>query len=73
MASPISSITEVCGDAVLYFNPFDYKEIKNRILQIHYDKGLYNSLKAKGEQRFDFITNEQNKDLVQFVEWICEL
>lgn len=73
LASPISSITEVCGDAVLYFNPFDYKEIKNRILQIHYDKNLYQNLKEKGVKRFDFITKKQNADLVQFVDWICEL
>ena len=73
LASPISSITEVCGDAVVYFNPFDYKEIKNRILQVHYDKQLYQSLKVKGAERFDYITKKQNKDLTDFVEWICEI
>lgn len=73
LASPISSITEVCGDAVAYFNPFDYKEIKNRILQIHYDQDLYRRLKEKGTERFDYITKKQNKDLTDFVEWICRL
>lgn len=73
LASPISSITEVCGDAAVYFNPFDYKEIKNRILQIHYDKQLCQSLKEKVAERFEYITKKQNKDLKEFVEWICEL
>lgn len=73
LASPISSITEVCGDAVVYFNPFDYKELKNRILQILYDKQLYQSLKVKGAERLNFITRKQNKDLTDFVDWICEL
>lgn len=72
LASPISSITEVCGDAVLYFNPFDYMEIKNRILQILYDKELYKSLQVKGGERFEYITKRQREDLQNFVAWICE-
>jgi glycosyltransferase involved in cell wall biosynthesis len=31
--SAITSTTEVYGDAVLYFNPYDINEICNRILQ----------------------------------------
>lgn len=31
--SAISSVTEACGDAVLYFNPFDIQEMKVRILE----------------------------------------
>lgn len=32
ITSPICSIPEVCGDAVYYANPYDLKEIQNRIL-----------------------------------------
>jgi len=33
-ASAITSVTEVCGDAALYFNPYSLEEIKIRILQL---------------------------------------
>ena len=34
ICSAITSTTEICGDSVLYFNPYSIDEIKNRILMM---------------------------------------
>ncbi len=72
LASPFASIYEVCDNAALYFNPLDYKEIKNRIIQITYNKSLYQHYQTVGKQRAEMIHRQQDKDLVELVDWICE-
>jgi glycosyltransferase involved in cell wall biosynthesis len=52
LASSLSAIPEVCGDAAVYFDPCSPQEIRNRILQIDHDRGLYDELVKKGEVRF---------------------
>jgi len=71
LASPFASIPEVCGDAVLYFNPFSTEEIKNRILMIC-DKEIYNVMSERGVSRFDTIKNKQKKDLEKLIDYIFE-
>ncbi len=73
LASPFSSIYEVCDNAVLYFNPLDYKEIKNRIIQITYNKSLYQHYQTIGKQRAEVIHRQQDKDLKAMMEWLCSL
>ena len=72
LASPFSSIYEVCDNAALYFNPLDYKEIKNRILQIVYDESLYRHYQELGKQRASVIHVKQDQDLKAMVDWICQ-
>jgi len=69
-ASPISSISEVCGDAALYFNPFDYKEIKGRILRLLTDNRCHEDYSKRGLKRFECITIRQKKDLSALVDYI---
>lgn len=73
LASPFASIYEVCDNAALYFNPLDYKEIKNRIIQITYNQSLYKQFKVKGMRRAEIIRAQQDKDLRELVDWICNL
>lgn len=75
VVSAITSIPEVCGDAALYFNPLDYKEIKNRLLMITEDN-LYKKLSQKAVERYNYVTKKQNDDLKRLIAWIvskCEL
>lgn len=72
LASPFASIYEVCDNAALYFNPLDYKEIKNRILQIVYSPSLYRHYQELGRKRAETIQAKQDKDLKAMVDWICE-
>ena len=38
IVSAVCSLTEICGNVPYYINPFDVKEIENRILQAHINK-----------------------------------
>ena len=69
IASAITSIPEVCGDAAIYFNPFDYREIKNRILMLT-DKGFYSECSEKACIRYKIISEKQEDDLNALIHWI---
>lgn len=70
VAAADTSIPEVCGDAVLYCNPTDYKEIKTRILRLLDDKDCYTTCSTKGLERYDVIKERQDTDLVAFADYI---
>lgn len=59
LASAISSVTEVCADAVIYFNPFSIGEIKTRILSIYYDAEMRKSCIEKGKFKYKEIVELQ--------------
>ena len=46
-----TSLPEIAGDAAIYCNPFDIESIKNRMLKLVKDEGLYNSLSSNGLTR----------------------
>ncbi|MCH5228170.1 MAG: glycosyltransferase, partial [Muribaculaceae bacterium] len=69
LASAVTSIPEICGDSVLYFNPYQEFEIANRILQIE-DVNIRNQFSVKALQRFNIIKNQQDKDLQSLAEEI---
>lgn len=66
IASPFTSITEICGDAVLYCNPTSIPEIKNRILQL-FDGANYERLQLKGILKFEEILKRQENDLKKLI------
>jgi glycosyltransferase involved in cell wall biosynthesis len=51
IASSIPSLIERCGDAALYCNPNDPREIADRIRQLADDEGLWSSLSRRGVER----------------------
>lgn len=69
LASPLTSITEVCGGASLYFNPFDIEEIKNRIL-MSLSPDIYEQKKQESLHRYAYIKAKQDSDLVKMCNWI---
>lgn len=72
VASGISSIPEICGDGVIYFNPFCTKEIKNRILQV-LDSEIYNTFSKKGYERYLLINERQKNDLRDFIQYLRQI
>lgn len=50
MSSNLSSLSEVGGDAVLYFNPLDVEDIKNKMLYVATDSKIRDELIVKGKQ-----------------------
>lgn len=69
LSSTFTSITEVCGGASLYFNPFDIDEIKNRIL-MSLDYEIYKTKKEESLLRYKFIKDKQDQDLIKMCNWI---
>lgn len=69
--SAISSITEVCGNAVLYFNPFDLNEINNRILE-SFDKDIIDRKKHIMIEQYRYISKYQIKSLEKIVKIILD-
>lgn len=65
-----SSVFEICGDSVLYFNPFSVKEIKTRILTILFNSEVYENMKFKSQKRYSEISQRQDKDLSKLVKEI---
>ena len=68
-ASGTSSIPEICGDAVLYFDPYSISEIKNRIIQL-LNSDIYNKLKKKKKKQYEFISSKQKKDLELLADYL---
>ncbi|MDE5968989.1 MAG: glycosyltransferase, partial [Muribaculaceae bacterium] len=71
-ASGVCSIPEVCGDAVLYFNPMDIAEISNRILQLT-DPDIRKQLHKAGLERYQIVTERQNSDLEKLARYISNI
>lgn len=67
-----SSVTEVCGDAALYVNPYSCQEIENRCLQL-FDNTIYDALKKKAVIRYEIVFKQQKMHLKQFSEYIQNL
>jgi len=57
-----SAVTEVCGDAVLYFNPFDETEMGIRVSQ-SFDNEIRKEKNEKMAVRYEFISKKQENDL----------
>lgn len=69
ITTAFSSIPEICGDAVLYSNPYSIEEIANRILQLE-DEKLYSVLKEKSMERYNWILGKQIQDLDALIDYI---
>ncbi|MDP2873691.1 MAG: glycosyltransferase family 1 protein [bacterium] len=52
IAANASCLPEVCDDAALYFNPWEPKDLAEKILQVLDDSFLANDLREKGRKRF---------------------
>jgi glycosyltransferase involved in cell wall biosynthesis len=64
-----SAITEICGDSVLYFNPYDDVEMGIRVLQ-SFDENIRREKIEKMKTRYALIRERQDRDLNTLVELI---
>jgi len=71
LSSPFTSISEICSDAALYFNPFSQEEIAARILAVS-DEKIYDELSQKSLRQYERITARQNTDLDALIDFICK-
>ena len=58
ICSGTTSLPEVAGDAALYIDPYDYKDIRNKISAVLKDPELRKSMIEKGKKRVEFFSPE---------------
>lgn len=69
LTSSHTSIPEVCGNAVLYFNPYSIEEIMARILLICKQE-KHDDLSRRAKERYDLVTKKQCADLDGLINYI---
>ena len=70
LTSNYSFAADICGDAALYFDPLDAKDIAEKILKLKDDKKLYDELIKIGKERLkDFEASRSRAE--KYLE-ICE-
>jgi len=69
LASPLSSIPEVCQGAAIYFNPFSVDEIMNRILLIT-DETRHSKYSDLALKQFEIIKKRQDEDLDKLIDYL---
>ncbi len=67
--SAVSSIPEICGNAVLYFNPMRIEEIENRILQ-SFDKDIVAEKSSEMNSQYQQVNRRQKEDLEKLTEFL---
>ena len=70
-ASGTTSVPEVCGDAVLYFDPYSVSEIRNRLVQLM-DARIYADFAARAPKRYAEVHARQVADLERAVDFILD-
>ncbi len=58
ICSNVSSLPEVAGDAALYVNPYQFSEIRDRLMEVISNEQLRQQMIEKGRQRVDFFSQE---------------
>ena len=69
IASPFSSIPEVCGGAVLYTNPYSVEEIMARLLQIS-ELEEHEKYSKMAYERYLEVKEKQQADLLGLINYI---
>jgi glycosyltransferase involved in cell wall biosynthesis len=72
IASSATAIPEVCDNAAIYFDPRSLDDLSNRILQINYNKDLYNALITRGYERVREIKEKQEFNIPTMIQEIFE-
>jgi len=71
VCSNAASFPEVCGDSVLYCDPYSVKDIAEKIKMVLDDENLQNKLKAKGFENIKrFSWEESAKKIIEIIERI---
>jgi len=71
VCSNSASLPEVCRDSVIYFNPFDIEDIKEKIEFVMYNENLQNELRNKGFENVKrFSWEESAKKIIEIIERI---
>ena len=69
VCSNAASLPEVCGDSVVYFDPNDIEDMRNKIQTVLNDKNLQNELRIKGLENIKRFNWERSaKQIIEIME-----
>lgn len=73
LTSDLSFAHSICGDAAVYFDPLDPKDIANKIMRLSEDKVLQNELIDKGLERLESFETAKSRarKYLEICENIC--
>lgn len=71
VCSTSTSIPEICGDAVIYFNPLDMDSIRMAFLRA-FDSEYYHMVKEKVKNRYIEIRKKQLEDTEKLISFLLE-
>lgn len=69
IASPVTSVSEICGDGALYVNPYDITEMQIRILRM-LEPEFREEMSRKGYERYKQVSARQAADLDRLIDYI---
>lgn len=69
ISSSFASISEICGEAPLYVNPYSVDEICMRILELE-DNALYKEKRKLSERQYELVERKQREDLDKLINLI---
>lgn len=69
IASPLSSMAEICGSGALYFDPYSVEEIMNRMMMMM-DEKRHNEYSKKGLEQYLKVRERQERDLDLLIDYI---
>ncbi|MBF0491211.1 MAG: glycosyltransferase family 4 protein [Deltaproteobacteria bacterium] len=73
IVSKVASLPEICSDAALYFNPYNFKELADLIINLLNDKKLQEVMRAKGlEQAKKFTWEQTLKETCQVIDRLLQ-
>lgn len=70
IASPNSSVSEICKGAAIYANPLSIHEIKVRILALMSDEEIFNALIDEGQKELFLLLNKNEKFIENIISKI---
>ena len=69
VCSNVASMPEVCGDSVIYFDPCNVKEMRDKIQMVLNDEILQNELRVKGFENIKRFSWEHSaKQIIKTME-----
>lgn len=71
IASPFSSMAEICSEGALFFNPYSEEEIMNRMLMMM-DEKIHTQYSISGYKQFEKVRQRQEKDLDKIIDYITD-
>lgn len=69
VCSNAASLPEVCGDSVMYFDPYNVEDMRDKIQAVLYDENLQNELRRKGFENIKRFSWEFSaKQVIKIIE-----